>query len=156
MSVTTHTEEHDTPAGQFQVGRQKTGGRVPGSRNKKNTIWETAVTYEDRIEIIQTLVSLALSGDVGAAKEILNRLYGKAALAVDLTVTEGPKLIRAPFSGPASLVMPGGEWHLGDDYAQAEEAKAQWEREHPELASQVHEIIDAEEAQDVVDVEADI
>lgn len=75
----------------FRKGREKTGGRKKGVTNKVITdIKELAQGYGP--EAIATLVELMRDADfetvrVSAAKEILDRAYGKAVQPVDAEVT---------------------------------------------------------------------
>lgn len=146
-------EDRDEATGHFLPGRPKTGGRGKGSGNKKKSaielLWHEAISYQDVLDIIKKMVAQAKAGDKDARKEVFNRLYGKAAIALDLNVSHGPKIVRAPFAGPSGVidvteesrpfVEAGGDWRLGEDYAHAEELAAQVNRE---LQAPVHDSMD--------------
>jgi hypothetical protein len=76
----------------FQKGRKKTGGRKKGVTNKAVTDIK-ALAQEYGAAAIQTLVDLMIAADfeptrVAAAKELLDRGYGKAAQVIDASVTQ--------------------------------------------------------------------
>ena len=67
--------------GRFTKGRHATG-RAPGVPNKATALkqaMEDALEPEDIGAVVAALVNSAMSGDVAAAREVLNRACGKVA-----------------------------------------------------------------------------
>lgn len=54
-----------------------------------------AVTPDDLDEVIRALVNQAKDGDVPAARELLDRIFGKATQAVEVSGSEGAPLFKA-------------------------------------------------------------
>ena len=86
-------------------GQPKTGGRVSGTRNKVLVeVKEAAQAYG--LDAVQTLAQIMVTQDmppaarVSAAKELLDRGYGKAPQTIDQITTIKPSL---PVLDPAEL-----------------------------------------------------
>jgi len=128
--MTTQSKQPETtrPAQQFQPGREKTGGRQKGVGNKKkkalDAVLSEIMTYRDMLHVYGMMISQAKKGDKDARKELLNRLHGKAPMAVDININDTRPILRAPFAGPRPRVIDvdveSTPWTLGDDRALAE------------------------------------
>jgi hypothetical protein len=82
-------EKRNQKTGQFEKGHGGGPGRPKGGKvsQVRKAIWD-AISYEELLDIIRALAAKAIDGDVAAAREILNRLYGKSPQSLD--INNGP------------------------------------------------------------------
>jgi hypothetical protein len=79
--------------GQFTKGNKPTGGRanqpMVKMRAKLQAALQAAVTEADIMDIVKGLIAKAKGGDVAAAREVLDRVIGKAEENVkgEITIT---------------------------------------------------------------------
>jgi hypothetical protein len=85
-------DHHESPSDNGTNGRDHTGrfstgnrfgrGRPAGARNELRQALVESVSEDDIREVVQALIRKAKSGDVAAAREVLDRCCGRTPLAV--------------------------------------------------------------------------
>ena len=99
-------------------GTPKTGGRRPGSHNKvTRDLRELAQPYGP--DAVMTLARIMSESDnetakIAAAKELLDRGYGKAKQYIEATGKDGKDLISSPGAGVDWLGYPIAKPGEGD------------------------------------------
>ena len=74
--------------GRFCKGnRGGPGNPIPQQVSQIRRVLLSAVTEEDLVEIVQSLINKAKAGDTLAAREILDRLMGKAKVTMKIVPT---------------------------------------------------------------------
>lgn len=89
--------------GRFAKGNSAGKGNPHASRVAKlKTAYLEAVTAKDIRDVVLKLLELAKDGDVAAAREVCDRVFGKQVLAEIVTGGDGPAVLILPGNGTES------------------------------------------------------